>query len=222
MQLSAEQLAAIRQFDTCRILNAIETFHIRLRTEGYVYPGLRCFGGRLLGYAVTARIKGSHPPPTERPYLDRTDWWAGFMGAPGPLIAVIQDIDERPGMGAVAGEIHGRILQRLNCEGLITNGAVRDLPALAASNFPVFAASVTPSHGYVHVVDWGGAVEIHGLAVQPGDLLYGDRHGVISIPLDIAAELPRVAKEQREKERGILALCDSPEFSLERIRDAVK
>jgi 4-hydroxy-4-methyl-2-oxoglutarate aldolase len=223
--LTKEQLDAIRQFDTCRIANAIETFDVRLRNEGYARPGMHWLFPSLapmLGYAATSRVKTSDPPMRGRSYLDRTDWWREIASAPGPLIAVIQDIDDRHGLGAVAGETHSAILQRLGCEGLVTNGTVRDLPAIERMNFPMYACGVSPSRAYVHMVDHGVPVEIGGLQIQPGDLLYADRHGLISIPIEIAAELPAAAARQMEKDRGIVELCRSPDFSLERLEAAVR
>jgi hypothetical protein len=46
-------------------------------------------------------------------------------------------------------------------------------------------------------------------------------HGVQSIPLDIAARIPPVAAQIMAKEQELIALCRSPEFSLERLRAAV-
>jgi hypothetical protein len=43
--LTAGQLDAIRQFDTCTIANAIERFGMRLRNEGFTRRGLRCVTG---------------------------------------------------------------------------------------------------------------------------------------------------------------------------------
>jgi regulator of RNase E activity RraA len=67
----------------------------------------------------------------------------------------------------------------------------------------------------MHMVDYGGPVEIFGLTVQTGDLLYADCHGVISIPLEIAAELPKAAARIQAQEQEIIDLCLSPEFSTE-------
>jgi regulator of RNase E activity RraA len=88
--------------------------------------------------------------------------------------------------------------------------------------FPVFASAVSVSHAYMHVVDFGAPVEIFGLGVRSGDLLYADVHGVVSIPLDIAARIPEVASGIRAKEREIIDLCQSPEFSLEKLLRAVQ
>jgi 4-hydroxy-4-methyl-2-oxoglutarate aldolase len=67
----------------------------------------------------------------------------------------------------------------------------------------------------MHMVDYGKPVEIFGLKVQTGDLLYADCHGVISIPLQIAAELPEAAARIQAKEQKIVELCLSPDFSTE-------
>jgi regulator of RNase E activity RraA len=67
----------------------------------------------------------------------------------------------------------------------------------------------------------GGAVEIAGLKIQSGDLLHGDLHGVQSIPLDIAGQIPPVAERIKAKEQELIALCQSKNFSMEKLRAAV-
>ena len=118
--------------------------------------------------------------------------------------------------------MHAAILKAFHCEGVITNGSVRDVPALSGMEFPAFASAVSVSHAYMHVVDFGAPVEIFGLPVQSGDLLYADIHGVLSIPHDIAERISEVATGIRAKDREIIDLCQSPEFSLEKLLQAVR
>jgi regulator of RNase E activity RraA len=113
------------------------------------------------------------------------------------------------------------ILRALQCAGVVTNGSVRDIPAAEKAGFHFFAGSVSVSHSYVHIIEFGKPVEIGGLKIQSGDLLHGDLHGVQSVPLDIAARIPPVAAQIIAKEQELIALCRSPEFSLERLRAAV-
>ena len=176
----------------------------------------------MLGYAVTMRIKCSNPPPAGHYYYDRTDWWNLMLQQPAPRVAVIQDIDENPGMGASTGEVHASILQAMQCEGVVTDGAVRDLPAVRRMRFPMFASYVSVSHAYMHMVDFGNGVEIHGLKIHTGDLLYGDCHGVLAIPHEIAADVAAKAAELERKERKVIDMCRSPEFAVEKLRDALR
>ena len=218
-------LAAIRQFDTCTIANAIEHCRVRLRNEGFTRPGLQCVTGgspRLLGYAGTCRVRSADPPMSGNAYVDRTDWWETIGLLPVPRIMVIQDLDAAAGGASTVGEVHAAILKAFHCEGVITNGAVRDIPAVSRMEFPMFASAVSVSHAYMHIIDFGAPVEIFGLTVRAGDLLYADVHGVVSIPLDIAARIPEAASEIRAGEQKIIDLCQSPGFSLEKLLKAVQ
>jgi regulator of RNase E activity RraA len=103
----------------------------------------------------------------------------------------------------------------------VTNGSVRDIPAAESLGFHLFAGNISVSHAYVHIVEVGGAVEIAGLKIQSGDLLHGDLHGVQSIPLDIAGQIPPVAERIKAKEQELIALCQSKNFSMEKLRAAV-
>jgi regulator of RNase E activity RraA len=223
--LPCATLDAIRRFDTCTIANAIERFRVRLRNEGFTGPGLQCVTGdspRILGYAATCRVRSADPPMSGNAYVDGTDWWEAMGLLPVPLIAVIQNLDSLAGGASTIGEVHAAILKAFHCEGLITNGAVRDIPGVRRMQFPMFASAVAVSHSYMHVVDFGAPVEIFGLKVRSGDLLLADVHGVVSIPLEIAARIPEAASEIRDSDRAIIDLCQSAEFSLEKLLKAVQ
>lgn len=215
---------AFRQFDTCTIANAIERFRVRLRNEGFTRPGLQCVTGgspRIAGYAATFRIRSADPPMSGNAYLDRTDWWQAIAQLPTPRIAVIQDLDA-PAGGSVVGEVHAAILKAFACEGVITNGAVRDIPAVTQMSFPMLAAAMSVSHAYMHIVEFGAPVDIFGLPIHAGDLLYADVHGAVSIPLELTERIPGVASQIHAEEQAIIDLCQSSEFSVEKLRKAVR
>jgi regulator of RNase E activity RraA len=104
----------------------------------------------------------------------------------------------------------------------MTNGAVRDLPDIESTGFQLFAGNVAVSHAYAHLFDFGGEVEVGGLKVRPGDLLHGDCHGVQTVPLEIAPQVPRVAREILARRQEIIGLCRSTAFSIEKIQRAIQ
>jgi 4-hydroxy-4-methyl-2-oxoglutarate aldolase len=222
--LTTEELDALRRLDACTLANAIETFRVRLRNEGFVHGSVRCLFPQLrpmVGYAATLLIRGAAPAFAGPADHDRTDLWEYIQSVPSPRVVVVQDTASRRGLGSLVGEVHINILQALGCVGVVTDGAVRDLPAAAAAGFHLFAENVTVSHAYVHIVEFGGPVEVAGLSVHSGDLLHGDLHGAQSIPLELAGRIPAVAADIAAKHRAIIDVCRSPEFSLAKLREAV-
>jgi regulator of RNase E activity RraA len=169
----------------------------------------------MLGYAVTGRIRTSEPPMKGSCYYDRMDWWSYLASLPEPRVMVIEDVDDPPGVGAFVGEIHAAIGKALNCVGCVTNGAVRDLVSVKALGFSLFAGSVAVSHSYAHIIDFGGPVEVGGLIVRPGELIHGDRNGVHVIPLEVAEDVPGVARRIQDEERELMGFCRSRDFSLQ-------
>ena len=90
------------------------------------------------------------------------------------------------------------------------DGLTRDVRAIRAMNFPVFAAGIGPldSKGRGKVVAIDVPVEVAGARVEPGDLVFGDADGVVVIPRAaeervIAAALAKVRGENET--RGALA-----------------
>jgi 4-hydroxy-4-methyl-2-oxoglutarate aldolase len=223
--LNREQLDALRQLDTCMVSNAIETFEVRLRNTGFTDRSIQCVFEEwppLVGYAATARLRTGDAPITQGFYRDRTDWWKSILQIPGPRIVVIEDMDDRPGVGAFVGDVHAAILQALGCIGYVTNGAVREVPRVREQGFYLFAGNVAVSHAYAHIFDFGTTVNIGGLEVKPGDLLHGDRHGLLNVPTDIAAKISEVARKLQITERRLIEFCQSSKFSVDALREITR
>jgi regulator of RNase E activity RraA len=223
--LSSEELEALRRYDTCTVSNTIDTFGVRLRNEGYTDSSIHCYTPKpvpMVGYAVTIRIRCSNPQPAGRAYLERMDWWQHLLSIPEPRIVVIQDMDAHVGTGAFPGEVHARIWRAMGCVGAVTNGCVHDLPPIEKMDFQLFASGLTLSHAYAHIVGFGIPVEVGGLTINPGDLLHADVHGVLNVPKSIAAQIPAKADRIIEREKRIFDLCDSDQFTLERLLSIVE
>jgi len=155
-------------------------------------------------------------------YVERTDWWKHITSVQPPRVVVMQDIDERPGTGAFLGKVHVNILLSLGCVGAVTNGAARELPGIEASGFQVFAGRLAISRAYIHVVEYGGPVEVGGLTIRPGDLLHGDRHGIINVPQNLATELPAVASRIMEKKQLVIELSKKPGATVQELSQGLK
>lgn len=225
-KLSPANLEQLRRLSTCVVASTVEAFRVRLPNTGFADSSIRCiFKDRLptVGYAATARIRSVSPPMERRGYYyERTDWWNHILSIPAPRVVVIEDVDTPPGLGAFIGEVNANILLALGCAGLVTNGSVRDLEQVRLSGLQMFAGSVSVSHAYAHVFDFGSPVKVGGLKIQPGDLIHGDRHGVQTIPFEIAEQIPSAAHNILNRRQRLIGICRSNDFSLERLREAIQ
>lgn len=218
-------LDELARLDASTVANAIETFGVRLRNAGFTDGTVQCQFADLppmVGYAATVRVRTSDPPMEGDSYYYRLDWLDHLVKIPSPRILVVEDMDPHPGVGSFVGGVHANFLARLGCIGMVTNGAVRDIEAARTLKFQMFARNLTVSHAFAHIFDFGAAVKIGGMQVQPGDLLHGDRHGVQTIPADIASKVPPVAQRMRAEEKALIEFCWSSGFSLEKLRSEVE
>jgi 4-hydroxy-4-methyl-2-oxoglutarate aldolase len=219
--LSDEQLEALRRYNTPTISNAIEVFNVRKRHLGFLPHTIRCLFpdmGPIVGYAVTAQTKAA-PPEGPSPDI-AADYFRYVAAQPGPKIAVGQDLDDPPGLGAQFGEVTATIHKKLGCVGHITDGCPRDLDEVRPLGFQLFGLNPCVSHAYVRLVDFGKPVRLAGVEIRPGDLLHADKHGVCIIPLEIAAKLPEACAEVERLEKPLLDMCRSDDFDLERYLEA--
>src|SRR5579859_6973105 len=119
-RLSTAELRALRRYNSPTISNAIELFDVRPRHTGFLPHTIRCLLpdlGPVVGYAVTSKTRSSKPEPGEVSVDLLGDYLRYVAGHPGPKIAVGQDLDDPPGLGAQFGEVNATIHQKLGCVG---------------------------------------------------------------------------------------------------------
>ena len=214
-ELDPALLETLKRFDSPTLSNAIETFAVRPRDEGYMSMDVRCMFpelGPLVGYAATATIRARGPVQG-----DQTALYQHVREIPEPRVVVVQDMDEPPGCGSLWGEVSATIFGALGCAGCVTDGCVRDLKEARAMGFQFFARGPCVSHGYVRVETAGRPVTVGGLSISPGDLIHADQHGVLLIPREVAVELPAAAERVITAEQSLLKWVRSSDFDADEL-----
>jgi len=225
--LPASVLESLGRYDTPTICNAMEIVAPERRLIGYTTKPLVCPFPDLppmVGYARTVTIRSvlKSGLPADEQAKRRIEYYEYVGTGFGPRITVIQDIDgEDVGYGAFWGEVQSNVHKALGCLGVITDGSIRDIPQWAPG-FQALAGSIGPSHAWVHAENFGGEVRVAGMTVRSDDLIHADQHGAIVIPIDVAAKIPEACELCARRETPILEIARSKDFSLEKLKEALK
>ena len=215
-------LDVLKQWDTPTICNGLEITNPERRAIGFTVQPLVAIDPKLppiVGLARVGMIRSKEPPRSK--VTDRADWYAYVARVDLPTIAILQDVDDTPGYGAYWGEVQSTVHRALGAIGCVTNGSYRDIDAWA-EGFQILGGSVCPSHAHVHMVDYGKPVNVHGMNVAHDDVIHADRHGAVVIPADAVTKLPAAIDLIARREKVILDICRAPDFSVAKLRDALK
>jgi len=227
MTLTKEQFEFLRSIDTPTVCNLLEMVAPERRGMGYTVKHLHCPFPDLppmVGFAKTVTIKTKDKVPLgEASYMaKRLDYLDYVAAAPSPGIVVIEDLDgEHAGFGAFWGEVQSNLHKALGCLGTITNGSIRDIPQIPPG-FQMLAGSISPSHAYVHVDDFGVPVTIHGMATVSGDLIHADRHGAVVVPLATVAGMKPAFDKLMAQEARIIQASRATGATVESIKAALR
>jgi regulator of RNase E activity RraA len=103
------------------------------------------------------------------------------------------------------GNILSTRLQQRGAAGLVTDGALRDSPAIAQVGLPTYAAGSNARLSSVvhHPADRNVPIGCAGVLILPGDVLVGDDEGVVVIPSAMASPVARDAERQERLEEFI-------------------
>ncbi|OYV11578.1 MAG: 3-hexulose-6-phosphate synthase / 6-phospho-3-hexuloisomerase [Methanosaeta sp. ASM2] len=177
-----EMIAIFREVSTSNISDAM---HRKGAMRGILPVNL---GVKIVGRAVTVQtFAGDWAKPVE----------AIDLAGPGDVLVVYNGSNFIAPWGGLA---------TLSCkmkgvEGVVIDGAVRDVDEIRAMKYPIFSSGITPNAG-----DPKGMGEINseincaGQMVKPGDYIVGDECGVVVIPKERAYEIARRAKEVEKTE----------------------
>ncbi len=210
---TADDIGALAAWDTPALSNALDALRLRSFDAGCTDGSVTRVAGSgiMTGRAVTARMVAREPGDDG---IAVARLHQAVSEADGPVVVVIEDLDLPPGAGAFLGEVNGSLLAALGIRGLVTNGRVRDVGELRRLPYPAYAAGLCVARSYMRLTGIGGPVTVGGLRVEPGDILHGDEHGVLSIP---PAALPRITAQAeliRQEEERVVGWSKSAEFSV--------
>lgn len=161
---------------------------------------------RICGPAVVV-----HSPGGDNLWLHR----ALYIAQPGDVLVV--HVSGQPDFG-YWGEIMSTAAVERELGGLVIDGCVRDADQLEALGFPVFSSGLSirgtgkdhQARGWInHPVRLGDVV------VEPGDLIVGDRDGVVAVPRARVEEGLSASAAREAKERSVMQRLRAGERTLE-------
>ena len=217
-----DDLEALRAWDTPTICNGLEVIAPERQAIGFTVEPMVAADRTLkpiVGLARTGTIRAKEPP--RGPVADRADWYEYVERADMPTVVVLQDLDDRPGYGAFWGEVHSAVHKALGAEGCVTNGSFRDCDMLA-QGFQIVGGRIGPSHAHVHLVNYGLPVNVFGMNAAHDDVIHADYHGAVVIPAECVRQLPEAIALVARRERMILDLCASGDFSAAKLREVLR
>ena len=145
-------------------------------------------GTKIVGRAITVQtFAGDWAKPVE----------AIDLAGPGNVLVIYNGSNNIAPWGGLA---------TLSCknkciEGVVVDGAVRDVDEIRAMNYPVYASGITPNAGEPKGMgEINAEITCGGQTVRPGDYIVGDDSGVVVIPKERAYEIARRAKEVEKME----------------------
>ncbi|MCK9631309.1 MAG: orotidine 5'-phosphate decarboxylase [Methanoregula sp.] len=151
-----------------------------------------CGNVKIVGKAVTVQtFAGDWAKPVE----------AIDIAKPGEVLVINNDggIHVAPW-----GELATLSCVKRGINGVVIDGAVRDVDDIRAMKFPLFARAIVPNAGEPKGMgEINAEIQCCGQFVRPGDWIVGDESGVVVIPAERAYEIARRALEVRKNEERI-------------------
>ncbi len=103
------------------------------------------------------------------------------------------------------GELLSTAARNRGCAGALVHGAVRDVAAMRAMGFPVFASGVCP-YDSLHrqrVIARDVPVAIGGVTMRSGDVIFADEDGVVVVPQEVEERVLQAAWDKVHAENAV-------------------
>jgi 4-hydroxy-4-methyl-2-oxoglutarate aldolase len=194
-----EIVAALSQLGTATVHEAQGRSGALAHTIRPIYPGMKCCGP-----ACTVRSHGGDNLMLHK---------AICVAQPGDVI--IHDGEDWLESN-VWGEVMTTGALARGVAGLVTSGVVRDIAAIRAKGFAVFAQGISMKWCVKSALGTiNHPIIVAGVLVNPGDLVIGDDDGVVIVPLDRAEEVLRLAQARAAQERALFKQLEAGKSTLE-------
>ena len=198
----------LRNFESPTVSNAIESFDVREKSQGIISPRVKeilGYGRPFIGYACTGKIMARDPAPKGF-VTDFEAYYSSIEKVQGPVISVIEDLDEEP-IGSFWGEVNAHIHRSLGAVAVVTNGGVRDIEEVKPLGFGFYASCKMVSHANIRLVDFDCPVNIFETKIYPGDIIFCDQYGALTIPEETLYYLVEACHKIAAAELPVIQNC---------------
>jgi 4-hydroxy-4-methyl-2-oxoglutarate aldolase len=139
-------------------------------------------------------------------------WAAIALARPGDVIVIANG---GASDASVFGDLAFGMARNAGIVAIVTDGLVRDVAGIGRVGLPVFATGLSPNSPFKKgPAEIGGPISIGGVVVHAGDVVRGDRDGVVAVPRDrveaIIIEAAAIARKEAEIQAAIDAGATRP------------
>lgn len=196
--LSKADRERLMKLSTTNIADALDVFGLKGATYGIgpVWPTM----GKVVGAAVTVKLVAAG--------LTRGKT---HLGVKAIDLAQAGDVILVDNSGRLDTSCWGGILangaKRKGISGVVIDGACRDVDDYVEIDFPVYARGSVVSTARGRIMEYGTneMVQFGGVQVRPGDIVVGDKSGVVVVPQEKLGEVLDKAEELWQKEEAMVA-----------------
>lgn len=214
-----EDAKLLKLFDGLRVADVSDAMDIvGLPNTGLVDPAIhpdwideKELTHQFRGIAVTARYVPTQRPDRPAPGQNFAEWEGHFYNTysheafaklirPGTVV-VIDDVEEKD-IGSI-GSYNILYWKSLGAVAVVTDATARDTDEIAIERVPLYlrkkGRGIRPGRNELESVN--RPVTIGGVLVCPGDVVVGDRDGVIVVPRAVAEQVAKAAREILDKDK---------------------
>jgi len=114
------------------------------------------------------------------------------------------------------GEIATVAAMARGIKGLVIDGAVRDSEAVCGYGFPLFARAISMKGTAKKTLgDVNTQIMCGGVLIRPGDIIIGDRDGVVAVPLDKVKQVYEKGRKREQHEKEIMKRLREGELTID-------
>jgi regulator of RNase E activity RraA len=185
-----------KKLSTCNISDALDKLKLKSGIVG-IRPAYNC--EKIVGFAVTVKITAAGETKS------KSHLGVDAIDIAGKNDVLVVDNGGRKDVSCW-GEILSNAAKLKGIEGIVIDGAFRDLDVIKKIGFPVYARGVVPvtARGRIMQKSVNSLIQCGGVQVRPEDLVIADENGVVVVPKEKIDEVYKVAIEFYKKENKMI------------------
>lgn len=169
-----------------------------------IIKGLGCCSvgsAKVLGPAKTLKLRAMGEEDDFRDIYRALDHYETLV--PGDVICVENEKPEY----AYFGELNANMAIRQGVKGAVVGGMTRDASNVKRTGLPVFSSGYTCQdvRGRAVLSTMNQIIEINGVCISPGDMIFADCEGIVVIPKAVVTNVFNMVNDRFRNESGIVS-----------------